>query len=96
MVIFKTFYKKSSLTDIPFTEQRFGIKGILIDELERKVFISPQVCCCFREKSSEDSPGLCALLLALLMTQCLCDFYQKPEREKELKCFLLKTLMYVM
>lgn len=45
-------------------------------------------------KSSEEAPGLCALLLALLMTQCLCDFYQKAECEKELKCFLLKTLVY--
>lgn len=69
---------------------------MLIDELERKlkVFISHQVCCCFKEKSSDEAPGLCVFLLALLMTQCLCDFYQKPEREKELKCFLLKTVMY--
>lgn len=80
------------LTDIPFTEQE-----ITIDELERKGFISPQVCFCFKEKASEEAPGLCTLLLALLMTQFVHFFFffgQKPEREKELKCFLLKTLTY--
>ena len=61
-----------------------------IDELDREPFISPQVCCRFKEKSSEEAPGPCALLLAPLMTVCLCNFYQKQEREKELKCSFAK------
>lgn len=81
---------------ISFLQSRGSVfKRFWLMNLKEKVLFSPQVRCCFKERSSEEAPGLCALLLASLMTQCLCDFfYQKPEREKELKCSLLKTLMH--
>lgn len=37
-------------------------------------------------------PGLCALLLALLMTECLGEFYEGSGREKRLKGLLVKGL----